>query len=137
MEVIVVISIFTVLVGVGLFMSVGTLQGSIYRSEVGTIVSLMQKARSRAMANMDQSPWGVCYIAPNYVSFKGPACIPAAAIDSFAAHQGVAATSDFAHTFPSVVFSQVAGTTTAVSFTVVQNGRSSNIQIKYEGTIIW
>lgn len=137
LEIAVVMAIFTALIALGLFMSMETLKGTIYRSEEATIVSLLQKARSRSMNNINQAQWGVCYVAPNYVLFKGTVCSSAAAVDTLAANAGVAAASDFAHTFPTVVFAQLSGTTAAATITVLQDSRSATITINNEGTIIW
>ncbi len=138
-ELLVVIAIFTILVGLGMFMSMETFRGTTYRSEQATIVSLLERARSRAMNNINQSQWGVCYLAPQYVIFRGSAssCATATVADTVAAHAGIAAASDFAHVFPIVVFTQLSGTTTATTITELQDGRSSVIAINNEGTINW
>ena len=136
-EIIIAISIFSVLIALGLLMSMETFRGTIYRSETATIISLFEKARSRAMNNINQSPWGVCYLAPNYVIFKGTSCISSAVTDSIEANAGVALASNFSSTFPTVAFTQLSGTTTGGAFTVQQDARTSPITINYEGTIIW
>lgn len=133
-EVLVVVAIFTVLIGLGLFMSMETLRGAFHRSERDTIVSLLERARSRAMNNIEQSPWGMCYLAPDYVVFKGTAGCVTAAVDTLAANPGTATTGLLA---PGIVFSQLAGTTTPATVMVTQNGRTSAITTNYEGTIIW
>lgn len=133
-EILIVIAIFTVLIALGLFMSMETLRGTLHRSERDTVVSLLERARSRAMNNIEQSPWGMCYLVPNYIVFKGGACAAAAAVDTVAANPGTATTGLLA---PGIVFSQLAGTTTPVAVTVTQSGRTSAITINYEGTIIW
>lgn len=140
-EILIVIAIFTVLIALGLFMSMETFKGSMYRSEEATIVSLLQKARSRAMANVFQTAWSVCYSAPNYIIAHGSGC-PAGAYDTVAANAGVATVSDFANVakFPTVVFQQLSGDTTSasdVSITVVQDSISRPITINHEGAIIW
>lgn len=135
-EIVVVMAIFTVLIGLGLFMSIDSYRGFAFRSEQDTIVSVLEKARSRAVNNYYQSPWGVCYLAPNYLIFKGSTCT-AVNSDAIPANAGVAAASNFATTFPTVVFSQLAGTSTGGTITVTQNARTSTVQINYEGTIIW
>jgi prepilin-type N-terminal cleavage/methylation domain-containing protein len=137
LEVIIVVGIFSVLATLGLFMSMETFRGTLYRSEEALIVSLLQKARSRSMANVAQSPWSVCYIAPNYVIAKGSACTSIAAYEVIEANAKVSADSDFAHTFPVVVFTQLSGNATAAAVTVTQDARSSTISINSVGTIIW
>jgi prepilin-type N-terminal cleavage/methylation domain-containing protein len=132
-EIIVVIAIFSALILFGLFMSMETLRGTLQRSERDTIVSLLERARSRAMNNIEQASWGMCYLAPDYVVFKGTVCSAAAVIDTVAASPGTATTGLLA----GIVFSQLAGTTTPATVTVTQGIRTSTIEINYEGTIIW
>ncbi len=130
-------SIFSLILVLGLFMSMETFRGTIYRSEKATIVSVLQKARSRAMANVYQTPWSVCYIAPNYVIAKGASCTSATAFDKIEANPAVVTASNFASTFPTISFAQLTGDTAAATLTVVQDSRSSTISLNYEGAIIW
>ncbi len=136
-EIIVTLAIFSTLVGLGLFMGVQTISTAVHRSEEATIVSLLQKARSRAMNNLQQSAWGVCYKAPNYVIFKGrpSTCAAAVPVDTIAANANVATVSDFSK-FP-IIFTQLSGTTTAATLSVVQGSDTKLITVNYEGTIIW
>jgi prepilin-type N-terminal cleavage/methylation domain-containing protein len=135
-EILITIAIFSALLSLGLFMSMDAYRGFSFRSEQGTIVSVLEKARSRALNNLRQTPWGVCYSAPNYVMFSGASCTTAGS-DLIPANAGVAASSNFAGTFPTIVFSQLAATTSGATITVTQNGRTSAININHEGTIIW
>ena len=137
MEIVITVAIFSLLIALGLFMSMETFRGVSYRSEVDVIVSLLQKARSRAMNNIEQAPWGVCYDPPNYLVFKGSDCNAAFALDRVEANASVAAASDFDSTFPPVVFSQLSGQTTEESIVVKQNDRTSTISINEAGTILW
>lgn len=137
-EIIVTTAIFSILVGLGVFMSVGAFRGSIHRSEDATIVSLLQRARSRAMANVSESEWSVCYIAPNYIIAKGASCTVGTARDKFEANAGVAADSEFDTTFPTIVFEQLTGNTTPEEIVVKQGGREPvKISTNHAGTIIW
>ncbi|MBT9168081.1 MAG: hypothetical protein DDT19_01426 [Syntrophomonadaceae bacterium] len=135
-EILVVTGLFSVLIALGLFMSMETFRGSIYRSEQATVVSVLQKARSRAMANIDQSPWGVYYdpIANAYFIFRGGSYTPGATNEKIPGNAAVTVTGLF---LPGVVFSQLSGTTTATTTAVVQDGRTSTISINYEGAINW
>lgn len=132
-EIVVVLAIFSVLILSGLFMSMDTLRGTLHRSERDVVVSLLQKARSRALANMNQSPWGVCYIEPAYVIFRGTACTA-----GLATNEPVPASPANLGTFSSpIVFSQLSATTTAGTVTLIQDGRTSVITVNREGTIEW
>jgi Tfp pilus assembly protein FimT len=136
-EVVVVVGIFTGLLALGLFMSIETLRGTIYRSEQATIVGMLGRARSRAMNNIEQSPWGFCYTPPNYIVFKGSVCSAAAAYEVTPVNTAVASSSGFGIAFPSIVFTQLSGTSTAATITVVQDGRNRITTINNEGAIIW
>src|SRR3989344_5249325 len=71
-EVIVVIAIVGLIFGLGLFMSFDVYRGFSHRSERDVIVSLLERARSHAMANVGQSAWGFCEDAGNnYIIFHG------------------------------------------------------------------
>jgi len=130
MEIIVVVALFSILTTLGLFMSMETLRGTLSRSEGSVIVSLLQKARSRAMNNIEQSPWGLCYQNGAYTLFKGLTC---AAGEETPANANASTTG----LITGVVFSQLAGTTTPTTVVLTQNGRTGTTSINYEGTIIW
>lgn len=133
LEIIVVIAIFSVLITLGLFMSMDTFRGTNHRSEESTVVSLLEKARSRALANIYQTPWGVCYIAPEYVIFRGTSCTALLSTNE-TIPASVANPAIFS---APIVFSQLSATTTGGTVTIVQDERISTITINYEGTIDW
>ncbi len=136
-EILVTLAIFALIVALGLFMSFEAYRGATRRSERDTIVSLLERARSRAMANIDQSAWSVCYDAGNYIIAKGASCSDAIAHDRVEANAGVAAASSFSSTFPTVEFEQLTGNTTAETITVVQDGKNAVITTNHEGRINW
>ncbi len=132
-EIMVVIVLFTILVGLGLFMSLQTIHGTLFRSERDIVVTLLQKARSRAIANTNQNPWGVCYSAPDYVVFAGTTCPVGGGEHIPASVNNPATFSD-----PNgIVFTQLSATSTGGMVTVVQNGGPSTITVNNEGTILW
>jgi prepilin-type N-terminal cleavage/methylation domain-containing protein len=134
-EIIVVIAIFTMIMSLGLFMTFDTYRGFSSRSERDTVVSLLTSARSAAMANINQTSWGICYIAPNYITFRGTTCTAGAATNIAVPTGGGVAVAGLY--LPGVVFTQLSGTTTATTTTITQNGRTSTITVNYEGTITW
>lgn len=136
-EVVVVIGIFVGIISLGLFLSMETFRGTLYRSEVSTIVSVLERARDRAMNNVNQTTWGVCYLGSSYVIIKGAACVQSSVQDTIIANPGVAQASGFPSSFPVVQFSQLAGTTTGATIAVRQNDRTQTITINNEGTILW
>jgi prepilin-type N-terminal cleavage/methylation domain-containing protein len=135
-EIVIVVAILSMLMGVGLFMSMDSYRGALSRSERDTIVSLLLRARSRSMANIFNSSWGVCYVAPNYMLFRGTVCDPTATTnEALPAGKNVTITG-LAQASP-VVFTQLSGSTVAATVTVVQSGKTSTISINHEGAIIW
>ena len=135
-EIVIVIAILGVIMALGLFMSMDSYRGTLSRSEVTTIVSMLEKARSRSMANIDQNTWGFCYTNNTYIVFEGSACTQGLTSNEEIAASGGAVISGLSAANP-VVFAQLSGTTTPVTFTVAQNGRTSTLQLNNEGTIIW
>lgn len=140
-EIVIVTALFSILLSLGLLMSFGAFQSAFHRSEVDVIVSLLERARSRAMNNIDQSTWGVCYLGSEYLVLKNSAvCDADAAVERISANENVAEASGFNDTpseFPVVVFAQLRGDTNDASFEVKQNERVSTVSLNHEGTISW
>jgi prepilin-type N-terminal cleavage/methylation domain-containing protein len=135
-EIVIAIAILTAMLALGLFMSMDSYRAYLSRSERDTVVSLLQRARSHAMANSYNTTWGLCYISPNYIIFRGSTCTAGAATnEATPANTGAVITG--LSSAPWVVFSQVAGTTTAATITVTENTKVSTITINNEGTINW
>jgi prepilin-type N-terminal cleavage/methylation domain-containing protein len=133
-EILVVMAIFSVLFLLALFAGLDSYRSALSRSETGTIVSMLNKARSRSMANIDQNTWGVCDANATYILFEGSACTQGLAGNEEITASGAATVTGFA---TPVVFAELSGTTTPQTITVVQNGRTSVITINNEGAIIW
>jgi prepilin-type N-terminal cleavage/methylation domain-containing protein len=140
-EILVVIGLVAAVMTLGLFMSMDTMRGTHFRSEQQVQVSALMKARSRAISNVHQSAWGVCYAAPGYIIFRGQTYAAGAATnETVAGDPGVgyaALPGSFACGSGAVVFSQLAGTTTPIELALTQAGRTATTTIHYEGTIIW
>jgi prepilin-type N-terminal cleavage/methylation domain-containing protein len=140
-EILVVTAIFAVIIALGLLMSMETFRGTTFRSERDTMIGVLTKARSRSMANIKQSPWGVHYAgSPNftYTIFKGSTYVAGAATN-----EDLPGNKDSTVTgWPvgDIVFSQLSGTTTAVvtpPIAIAENSRTANVTVNYEGTITW
>ena len=77
LETLVVMGIFIVLMGVGGVIGFNAYKGYLFRSERSTAVSVLERARSRAMANYNQKKHGVKYDNvtdpdhPKYIIFEG------------------------------------------------------------------
>jgi len=137
-EMIIALSVLVIIMGLGLFYGMENFRGETFRSEVDTMVGVLQKARSRAMANIKQSQWGVHYAGSpgyTYTIFRGTDYVHALEKEVV---EGGRAASITPSPLLDVVFTQLSGTTTGTfSATIQEGGRTSNIQVNYEGTIIW
>lgn len=138
-EILVVIAIFTFVISLGLIMNLSFFQGDIFRTEEANLVSILEKARSRSMNNIFGSAHGVCFVSTNYRIFYGrTTCLPTSAKDEVVkANTSIASASNFSTTFPTIVWSQLAGTTTPTVVHMTDGVKSADININYEGTIIW
>ncbi|MES2007009.1 MAG: prepilin-type N-terminal cleavage/methylation domain-containing protein [Patescibacteria group bacterium] len=143
-EVVIAMAILAGILSLGLFMSIDSLHSTYSRSERDLVVSVLEKARSRALANIDESAWGVCYVAPNYILFKskdGVCVTGVASNEATQAGAGVTVTG-LAQGTP-IVFAQLSGIaspatpTTPVDVVINQQNKTSTVSINYEGAIIW
>ncbi len=73
-EIIIVVAILAVIIAFGMTVDFNSFLGDTFLTEQAKIVSILERARSHAMANMYESNYGVCYTAPNYIVFKGSTC---------------------------------------------------------------
>ncbi len=131
-EIIVVIGVVAVVIGFGVVTDLSAFRRDTFQTEEAKIVSILQKARSRAMSNIYDTNHGVCYIAPNYVIFKGNTCTTG---DSIPANTDIS--SNGGTLFPAIVFNRLSGTTTGATIHITDGIKSDDIMINNEGTINW
>ncbi len=143
-EILVVVAIIGVIMSFGMSNNVGLFMGDTFRSEKNIIVSLLEKARSRAMSNMFDSDHGdgVCYNAGNYVLFRGrTTCLPlnSSTDENTPANTNIASVSNFSTTFPIVVFNRLTGNVTGAPIDIIikDDTKTDIININNEGTINW
>src|SRR5690242_12740236 len=79
-EMLVAMAVLAVVIKLGLFLSLDFYKGTSYRSEKDVIISVLQKARSQSMNNIDQVQHGVHFTDPlKYIIFQcedvTPQCI--------------------------------------------------------------
>jgi hypothetical protein len=134
-EILVTISILAILIGMGLFMSFDFYRHTLINDERDLLVSLLLKARAQSLDNLDQKPHGVCFIDPNYVLFRGTACIASTTNEMVPKGKsvvlsGLSATS-------SVIFNQLSGDASGTSVTLSQDASVKVISINDEGLINW
>lgn len=131
-ELLIVIALVTLMIGLGLFVSIDTYHATLARSERDVIAGLLARARSSSMANIDDTAWGVCYIAPNYIVFRGTSCTAGTSTNEPTPAASDAVITGFAS---AIVFTQLSGTTTGGTITIVQQGKTSTITVNHEGAI--
>lgn len=136
-ELLVVTGMMTVLIGVGLFMSIDAYKKYVFRAEQHLVVSVLEKARSRAINNIHQSPHGVCFQESKYVIFRGVCIADNPTNEYIAANKLIARHSRFETLFPVIFFTQITATTTPVVIQVKDGVRVADISVNYEGTISW
>jgi len=134
-ETLVVVGLFGMLIALGLLLSMDAWRGTSFQSEQDIVISLLYKARSRAISNINESSHGL-YIddgAPRqYIVFEGPNYAGAVATTSFNMGNGLEFNGD-----TEIVFTARTGTTTGEQFTMSGQGKSRTFYINEEGGITW
>lgn len=133
-EIIIVIAIFVSIVGVGAFVGIDFYQGSSLESERADLVTVLRKARSRALSNINETAHGVYLGGGQYMIFQG---------SSYAARNsqfdqivkkpsGVSLSG-----LNEAVFYPLRGDTSASGTIILTNaaGKTESIEINYEGRI--
>ena len=145
-EVLVVMGILIFILSLGLFVSFDAYRGYIFRSERSVAVSVLEKARSRAVNNLYEMPHGVCYddASRAYVIFRGASCILGAANNETIPGSASVGVSGLAVLSP-VVFEQITGKlvpqlspyTSELDITLTRDAKTASIYINNEGRINW
>ena len=133
-EIIVVISIIAIIISFGMTIDLGVFKRDLFKAEQSTIVSVLEKARSRSMANMFESAHGVCYDSgtDNYIIFRDTC---GSAFTEF-----IPANANIEITFPTVTFDQLTGNSNSASDIIIhmKDGvKETDITINHEGKIDW
>ncbi len=133
-EVLVVMAIISGLFVSGSFVSFDFYRGDLLRAEQATMVSVLQKARSRAMNNIDASQHGV-YIDSNfYILFRGPASTTALSTNERIPRNSAVLISGINN----VVFTQLSGEPDFPDDIILTYGaRTATVSIRNGGLIDW
>jgi len=143
-EILVTLALMSLLLALGLLLSMDVYRGTRFRSSRDVLVTALSVARSRALANLNQRPHGVCYLAPDFVLFEGSTYSPVSPANQLV--PGTAATvlissGDFFScvTGSGIVFSQLSGTTSNTGvLTLRSDGHTDeSVQVTSFGTILW
>lgn len=137
LELLIVLSILGILCSAIAVVSSAAYKGYALRMEEQVLVSVLGKARSRALARVHQSVHGVCYSNFRYIIFEGTQCIADDPRNEYVpARRGIAELSYFQKNFPVVVFSWAATTTPSIIH-MFDGTYSETVTINYEGAIFW
>lgn len=134
-EILIVISILSILVGLGLFIGIDFYRGYNLRLERNVAASVLQKARNQSMNNIGQSNHGV-YIKDNgFTIFQGPSYVGR----NISFDQTILSNPSITRSgLNEIVFSQLSGQSNASGTIILNNGTSSTtINVNYEGAISW
>lgn len=135
-EVVIGMAIIAFLAGLGLFLSMDFYRGYSFNYERSLIVASLQKARSRAMANINQTPHGVYFDndTHHYVIFQGTDYEhrDTTKDESFSASRTIVPSG-----LQEVVFEQLSGNAASTTLSLSGEGKTAPISINGEGAIIW
>ncbi len=146
-ETLIVLSIFIILIGAGSVISFNSYQGYLFRSERSTMVSVLERARSRAMANYFETAHGVIYntTSHNYILFRAP-YVPGNSTNEIIAGNPNSTISGFG----TIIFDQLSGDFTPLgsvshdhctaeeqSIHISEGEKESYVCINSEGRINW
>lgn len=137
-EIIIVLAIFIAIIGFGMTIDWHAFQRDTFSSEEATIVALLSKARSLAMANVSESGYGLCYKEPDYIIFRkidGVCQNSKPANEASPANKNIASNTSTA--FPVIIFDRLTGNTAGGTIHLTDGVKSADIVINNEGTINW
>ena len=132
LELLIVMGIAVLLGGLGLFLSMDTYRSGNFTAGVDTIVVSLQRSRSRALNNIDESKHGVKILSGQYVIFEGATYNP---LDP--KNEVINGRSNFTITGPDeVVFDQLSGKSSVDGDILINDGsKIASISLNYEGQI--
>jgi prepilin-type N-terminal cleavage/methylation domain-containing protein len=141
-EVLIVLALFAILAGIGVFLGFDVYRSYAFRSERNIIVSVLEKARSQSLSNINQEPHGFYYDGVDeYTIFQGSSYPGDPAFDEVIKKENP---NVVIGGVTEVVFMQITGVaTTTVSapfpldITVDDGPKSATISINEEGRIDW
>jgi|SRR3989344_3122022 len=146
-EILVSIAILAVIASLGLFISMDFFRSYSFRSEESVIVSVLQKARSESMNNIDQSRHGVHFITGHYVIFECPSICtiyPGSNSSDLIINTSYGSTISPPALPFDVIFEQLTGncvtlncSSAPLTITATDNGKTQDIVVNSEGRIDW
>lgn len=135
-EILVVIGIIILLFSLGLFFSMDSFRGYSFHAEEDKLVTILQRARSKSLANIDQASHGVHIdvVGSAYVLFEGTVYNPVDPKNEPTPIEGPVTLSGLTD----VLFDQLSGASnTPGTITISGGGKSATVIINNEGRIDW
>lgn len=133
-EVMIVIVITLFFAGIGLFLSADVYHSSLFRADAYIVVSALQRARSRAISNINENPHGVRVETTGYTIFQG-----ATFGTDVATHEFLPIRSGYTFNLPlpiDVVFKQLSGETDFNgNINITNTAKTITVNINSEGGI--
>ena len=134
-EILITLAIFGVIINLISGINLNALERNSLQKERALIVSLLEKARSLAMANHENSDFGFCYQSGKYIIFKGDDC-DQNNTDEMPANLNIA--SNPGTTFPSqIIFKRLSGESSEANIHLGDGTQSLDININHVGRIDW
>ena len=134
----------SVLLALGLILSMDVYRGTVYRSTRQVLISSLTTARGRSLTNLYQSTHGVCYRAPSFIIFRGTNYDSASPYtETIEGNPAVTLTSTgnffTCGSGTGIVFSQLAATTSNTGvITISESGHADEtVSVNSLGTIVW
>lgn len=133
-EIIIVIAILVMMIGFGAVFSSDFYKGYIFRAQQKLLVSALQKARSQAFSNLEQTSRGVRVENDRYVIFPGSAYDPTNPQNLLIPTDGVITHAGLQE----IVFAPLTGEiSSAGNIVLTFEGRSATVSLNQEGRIDW
>ena len=132
-EILMVITIISIMAGIAVYMSGDFFRSNSFNSDVNVLGVYLQRARSQAISNIDQSPHGVKIIGKDYVIFEGVDYNSRTSEDP-----SIKGNSNFTYTpaDTEVVFDQLSGNSSFSGNIIVFDGfKTATISLNLEGRI--
>jgi prepilin-type N-terminal cleavage/methylation domain-containing protein len=150
-EILVTTGILVLILSLGLFVSIDFFRSYSFRTEQNITVSVLQKARSQSMNNINQARHGVRFASPlKYIIFEcdnsNPQCTDYGNADT---SKDIILDPSYGSTISSpatefdVIFEQLSGScvtsncSTLLTIITNDNGKTHNITVNSEGQIDW
>ncbi len=144
-EILIVMGLITMIAAFGLFISMDVYRGNTIHSEKNIVISVLQKARSRTINNINERKHGVRFgISPDctdgqrcYILFEGNNWASATNKEEIPASHDLVIDNGAGGPAPDVIFSQLTAETTNATVRMMGGAKTFKITVNAEGGISW